>query len=250
MRGLEGRVAVVTGGARGIGAAAASRLRDEGALVAVTDVLDDEGEAVAQQLRDAGGKAGYWHLDVTDEAAWNEAAAAIERELGPIDVLVNNAGIGTFASVEEETREGWERVIAINQTGVWLGMKVIGARMARRGRGSIVNVSSIFGATGGFGGSVAYHASKGAVRLMTKSAALHWATSGVRVNSIHPGFVETPLIESTKGTPVEDQIIAMTPMDRLGQPEEIAAPIAFLASEDASYMTGAEVYVDGGWIAR
>jgi NAD(P)-dependent dehydrogenase (short-subunit alcohol dehydrogenase family) len=250
MRGLEGRVAVVTGGARGIGAAAASRLRDEGALVAVTDVLDDEGEAVAQRLRDAGGKAGYWHLDVTDEAAWNEAAAAIERELGPIDVLVNNAGIGTFASVEEETREGWERVIAINQTGVWLGMKVIGARMARRGRGSIVNVSSIFGATGGFGGSVAYHASKGAVRLMTKSAALHWATSGVRVNSIHPGFVETPLIESTKGTPVEDQIIAMTPMDRLGQPEEIAAPIAFLASEDASYMTGAEVYVDGGWIAR
>jgi NAD(P)-dependent dehydrogenase (short-subunit alcohol dehydrogenase family) len=155
-----------------------------------------------------------------------------------------------MAGVEEETLEDWDRLISINQTGVWLGMKVIGRRMRERGRGSIVNVSSIFGAVGGFGGSIAYHASKGAVRLMSKSAALHWATAGVRVNSIHPGFVETPMIEATKGTPVEDQLIAMTPMGRLARPEEIASVIAFLASDDASYMTGSEVYVDGGWIAR
>jgi NAD(P)-dependent dehydrogenase (short-subunit alcohol dehydrogenase family) len=165
-------------------------------------------------------------------------------------VLVNNAGIGTFADVEEETRADWDGLIAINQTGVWLGMKIVGRQMREQGRGAIVNVSSIFGAVGGFGGSIAYHASKGAVRLMTKSAALRWATSGVRVNSIHPGFIETPMIEATKGTPIEAEILAMTPMARLGRPEEIAAVIAFLASDDAAYMTGSEVYVDGGWIAR
>jgi NAD(P)-dependent dehydrogenase (short-subunit alcohol dehydrogenase family) len=155
-----------------------------------------------------------------------------------------------MADVEQEERDAWDRVIAINQTGVWLGMKVAGSRMREHGRGSIINVSSIFGAVGGFGGSIAYHASKGAVRLMTKSAALRWATEGVRVNSLHPGFIETPLIAATKGTPMEEGIISMTPMGRLGQPEEISGVIAFLAGDDASYMTGSEVYVDGGWIAR
>jgi NAD(P)-dependent dehydrogenase (short-subunit alcohol dehydrogenase family) len=129
-------------------------------------------------------------------------------------------------------------------------MKVVGRLMHERGRGSIVNLSSIFGAVGGFGGSIAYHASKGAVRLMTKNAALFWATSGVRVNSVHPGFVDTPMIAGTKGTPAEEPLIAMTPMGRLGQPEEIASVICFLASDAASYMTGAEVFVDGGWTAR
>ncbi|HEU4672281.1 MAG TPA: SDR family oxidoreductase [Candidatus Limnocylindrales bacterium] len=250
MRGLAGRVAVVTGGARGIGAATAKRLAAEGASVAVTDVLDGEGETLAANLRDGGAQVGFWHLDVADEAAWTAAVDAIEAKLGPVAILVNNAGIGTFADVEQETRADWDRLIAINQTGVWLGMKVVGARMRERGEGSIVNVSSIFGAVGGFGGSIAYHAAKGAVRLMTKSAAVHWATAGVRVNSIHPGFVETPMIEATKGTPVEGEIVAMTPMGRLGRPEEIAAAIAFLASDEASYMTGSEVYVDGGWVAR
>jgi NAD(P)-dependent dehydrogenase (short-subunit alcohol dehydrogenase family) len=249
-RTLESHVALITGGARGIGAATAQRLAADGAAVAVTDVLDADGQSVVDGLTGAGHRAVYAHLDVTDEGAWSAVADRVEAELGPLTILVNNAGIGTFADVEEETRDAWDRLIAINQTGVWLGMKVVGARMRQRARGSIINVSSIFGATGGFGGSIAYHASKGAVRLMTKSAALHWATSGVRVNSIHPGFVETPMIEATRGTPVEAEIIAMTPMGRLGQPDEIAAAIAFLASDDASYMTGSEVYVDGGWIAR
>ena len=250
MRGLTGRVALITGGARGIGNAAAARLAEEGTAVAITDVLDDEGRAAAQSLDGSGARVAYYTLDVADESAWDEVADRVEAELGPIDILVNNAGIGTFADVEEETREAWDRLIAINQTGVWLGMKVVGRRMRERGRGSIINVSSIFGAVGGFGGSIAYHASKGAVRLMTMSAALRWATAGVRVNSIHPGFVETPMIEATKGTPVEEQILSMTPMGRLARPDEIAAVIAFLASDDASYMTGSELYVDGGWVAR
>ncbi len=244
------RVALVTGAARGIGAATARRLAQDGAAVALTDVLDDEGRRVADELRRDGLLAAYHHLDVTDEAAWSSVSDRVEAEFGPLEVLVNNAGIGTFADVEQENREGWDRLIAINQTGVWLGMKVVGGRMRQHGRGSIINVSSIFGAVGGFGGSIAYHASKGAVRLMTKSAALHWATAGVRVNSIHPGFIETPMLEATKGTPVEAEILAMTPMGRLGRPEEIASVIAFLASDDSSFMTGSEVYVDGGWIAR
>jgi NAD(P)-dependent dehydrogenase (short-subunit alcohol dehydrogenase family) len=249
-RNLDGTVALITGAARGIGAATARRLASEGVAVAITDVLDREGDALRREVDASGGRALVAHLDVSDEAAWSTVADQVETELGPITTLVNNAGIGTMAGVEEETLEEWDRLISINQTGVWLGMKVVGRRMRERGRGSIINVSSIFGAVGGFGGSIAYHASKGAVRTMSKSAALHWATAGVRVNSIHPGFVETPMIEATKGTPVEDQLIAMTPMGRLARPEEIASVIAFLASDDASYMTGSEVYVDGGWIAR
>jgi NAD(P)-dependent dehydrogenase (short-subunit alcohol dehydrogenase family) len=247
---LSGRVAIVTGAARGIGAATARELARGGAAVALTDVLDDEGRAVAAELTRSGSRAAYHHLDVSDEAGWQSVADEVEAAFGPIDVLVNNAGIGTLADVETETREDWDRLISINQTGVWLGMKVVGSRMREHGRGSIVNLSSIFGAVGGFGASIAYHAAKGAVRLMTKSAALHWATAGVRVNSVHPGFVETPMIEAMKGTPMEDAILAMTPMGRLARADEIASVVRFLASDGASYMTGSEVYVDGGWTAR
>lgn len=246
---LGGMSAIVTGAARGIGRATVRALAASGAAVVATDVLDDEGAALAQELSGAGRSVVYVHLDVTDEAAWGEAVRRAS-ELGPLRVLVNNAGVGSMADVETETREAYDRVIAINQTGVWLGMKAAGPAMRAAGGGSIVNVSSIFGAVGGFGGSIAYHASKGAVRLMTKNAALRYATEGVRVNSVHPGFVETPLIADLKGTDVERQILSMTPMGRLGRPEEVADVIVFLASDLASYMTGSEVYVDGGWIAR
>lgn len=247
---LEGRVAIVTGGARGIGQACARSLAEAGARVVVTDVIDDEGQALADELTGEGMTADYRHLDVTDETAWAGVIADTIGRHERLDILVNNAGIGSEADAEHETLETWNRVVAINQTGVWLGMRAAIPEMRRGGGGSIINVSSIFGAVGGFGASIAYHATKGAVRLMTKSAALKHATEGIRINSLHPGFVDTPLIAPMKGTPAEDAIIAATPMDRLAEAVEVANVVTFLAGQGASYMTGSEVYVDGGWTAR
>jgi NAD(P)-dependent dehydrogenase (short-subunit alcohol dehydrogenase family) len=246
---LEGKVAIVTGGARGIGGATVEALCREGAFVFVADLLD-EGETLAKRLASQGMCARYVKLDVTDEAQWKKLVDDIVREFGHLDILVNNAGIATFDDVEQETRAGWDKVIAVNQTGVWLGMKHSAPAMKAHGGGSIVNVSSIFGAIGGFGGSVAYHASKGAVRLMTKNAAIRYAKEGVRVNSMHPGFIDTPLIAAVKGTPVEQAIVQHTPMGRLGTAAEIGEVIAFMSGPKASYMTGSEVYVDGGWTAE
>jgi NAD(P)-dependent dehydrogenase (short-subunit alcohol dehydrogenase family) len=187
---------------------------------------------------------------VSREAAWKRVVGRTVREFGRLDILVNNAGIGTFPDVEQETLEGWNRLIGINETGVWLGMRAAVPRMRTGGGGSIINVSSIFGAVGGFGGSIAYHASKGAVRLMTKNAAIRYAKEGIRVNSVHPGFIDTPMVAVVKGTDTETLINNTTPMGRMGRSEEVAEVIAFLASDRASYMTGSEVYVDGGWTAQ
>ncbi len=246
---LEGKVAIVTGGARGIGGATVEALCREGAFVFVADLLE-EGETLAKRLASQGMCARYVKLDVTDEAQWKKLVEDIVREFGHLDILVSNAGIGTFEDVEQETRAGWDKVIAVNQLGVWLGMKYSAPAMKAHGGGSIVNVSSIFGTVGGFGGSVAYHASKGAVRLMTKTAALRYAKEGVRVNSMHPGFIDTPMIAAVKGTPVEQAIVQHTPMGRLGTAAEIGEVIAFMSGPKASYMTGSEVYVDGGWTAE
>lgn len=247
---LAGRVALVTGGARGIGAATCRELASLGAEVVVTDVLDDEGTALTDALRKSGHKASYQHLDVADENAWSDGVAELIARSGRLDILVNNAGIGTFEDVEAESLDGYRRVIGINQIGVWLGMRAVIPQMRAQGGGSIINVSSIFGAVGGFGGSVAYHASKGAVRLMTKNAAIRYAKEGIRVNSIHPGFIDTPMVEVAKGTEMEKAILANTPMGRWGRSEEIATVIGFLAGDGASYMTGSEVYADGGWTAQ
>jgi NAD(P)-dependent dehydrogenase (short-subunit alcohol dehydrogenase family) len=248
--GLEGKVAIVTGGARGIGGAASSALAGSGATVVITDILDEEVEALAEAIRQSGCRASYQHLDVTDEGAWQAVVDHTVATYGALHVLVNNAGIGTLADCEQETREGYDRTIAVNQTGVWLGMKHAVPAMRAAGGGSIVNVSSIFGAVGGFGASIAYHAAKGAVRLMTKNAALRYAKEGIRVNSLHPGFIDTPMVEVAKGTEMEAAILADTPLGRWGKPEEMASVIAFLASDSASFITGSEVYADGGWTAR
>jgi NAD(P)-dependent dehydrogenase (short-subunit alcohol dehydrogenase family) len=247
---LIDKVVLVTGAARGIGRACVERFSAAGARVAATDILEDDLRDLCEKIVANGGEAFPLLQDVTDESRWEEVVTEVKDRWGRLDILVNNAGIGTFDDVKTETLEGWNTLIAINQTGVWLGMKHAGAAMEDQGGGSIVNVSSIFGAVGGFGASIAYHASKGAVRTMTKNAALHWATKGVRVNSIHPGFVDTPMIAATEGTEVAQAILDMTPMGRLAQPEEIADAIVFLGSDLASYITGSELYVDGGWTAR
>lgn len=250
MRRLEGRSSMITGGASGIGAATARRFVEEGARVAVSDIQDAKGEALVAELRDAGADAIYVHHDVSDEQSWVDALAEVERAFGGLDILFNNAGIGDVLPLEETTLEQYRKTTAVTQDSVFLGMRLAAPLLRRSACASVINTSSIFGASGGFGASPGYHAAKGAVRLMTKSAALGWARDGIRVNSIHPGFVDTPILAPVIGTPAEQAMLDMTPMGRLGRPEEIAAAAAYLASDDASFITGSELYVDGGFMAR
>ncbi len=214
----------------------------------ITDVDACACERLAAEL---GTGAAAHALDVTEQQRWHEVTAAVEAEHGGLDVLVNNAGIGSLATVEDETVERWEQVIDIDQRGTWLGMKHCGPLIERSGGGSIVNIASILGAGGGLANSFGYAAAKGAVRSMTANAALHWAERGVRVNAVVPGFIGTAqLHERFDGSERHRAMLANTPMGRLGRPEEVAAAVAHLASDDAGYTTGSELYVDGGWTAR
>ncbi len=248
---MKDKVVLLTGATGGLGRATAQRLAEEGARLVLTD-LDEQAcqELAAGLVAEAGGHL-VARLDVADERQWVEVAATVERECGRLDGLVNNAGIGSIATVEDETVERWESVMSVDSTGVWLGMKHLGPLIASSGGGSMVNLSSVLGTVGGFGNSAAYHAAKGAVRTLTKNAALHWATAGVRVNSVHPGFIgTTELLERYEGTPRHEAMLANTPVGRLGRAEEIAAVVAFLISEDSTFVTGSEVYADGGYTAR
>jgi NAD(P)-dependent dehydrogenase (short-subunit alcohol dehydrogenase family) len=242
---FENKVVLVTGAASGIGRAAAEGFAAEGAVVVLADVQDAAGAKAAQEITAAGGRAAYKHLDVSSESEWGKVVGEVVREFGGLNVLVNNAGIGDTGLIEATTKELYDRVIAITQTSVFLGQKAAAAAL-KAGGGAVVNVSSMFGIVGGFGSSPAYHAAKGAVRLLTKSTALAWARAGVRVNSIHPGFVETPILGETDRKMLADT----TPIGRIGRPEEIAAGILFLASDEASFMTGSELVIDGGYTAR
>lgn len=249
MRRYEGRRVLVTGATGGLGVVICDRLAREGARVIAADLAGTNLDALVGGL--PGGPHLARALDVSDEDAWRTTVACIVAELGGLDVLVSNAAIGSINTVEDEDRERWDQVLAVDATGVWLGMKHAGPVIESSGGGAIVNVASILGSTGGLGNSVAYHAAKGAVRTITKNAALHWAKRGVRVNSLHPGFIGTrQLLERFEGSERHHAMLANTPMGRLGRPEEIAGAVAFLGSDDAGYMTGTEVYADGGWTAR
>ena len=240
---LEGKVAIITGAARGQGAAEARLFASAGAQVVIADVLDDEGAAVAAEI---GAAARYVHLDVSNEDDWANAIAMAE-EIGPLNVLVNNAAILRFTSIADTTLDEYMLVIKINQVGTFLGMRAAIAPMQRAGGGSIVNISSIDG-IGSKNGLVSYSSSKGAVRSMTKTGALELGQFGIRVNSVHPGGVWTPMIGDVPAA-VFDAGHTQLALARAGRVEEIAPMVLFLASDEAAYCTGGEFVVDGGWLA-
>lgn len=240
---LDGQIAVITGAARGMGASMVEEFLQRGARVIAVDVLDQDGMALCQRL---GEHAIYRHLDVSDETAWHHFAQGISAHWGPIDILVNNAGILHAASALELERRDFERVLAVNLIGPWLGIKHLGADMVRRQRGTIINVASVAGLTG-MNGIAAYTASKWAIRGLARSAALELGPQGVRINSVFPGGVDTPMANPA-GRSREDinRDYAEQAIPRIGAPEEIARVCAFLASDAASYLCGAEIAVDGG----
>jgi NAD(P)-dependent dehydrogenase (short-subunit alcohol dehydrogenase family) len=242
---FQGKVAIVTGGASGIGKATSLRLASEGASVVIADINADAGKVVVDQIEADGGKALFVSLNVTSEEAWNAAVATTVETFGKLDLLVNNAGIGDARAIEDTPIEVWDKTIAVTQTSVFLGLKASSAALKATGNGSVVNISSIYGLVGGSAAGPAYQAAKGAVRLLTKNAALWWVEDGVRVNSVHPGFIDTPILE---GAPRE-ALAATVPMKRLGKPEEIASMVLYLLSDEASFITGAEFAVDGGFTA-
>lgn len=241
MNRFHDRVALITGGASGIGAATAQRVLDEGGSVVIADIQDDVGQA---RVAAWGTAAHYVHLDVTSEQQWTDAVAATLARFGRLDILVNNAGGGHYEKIEDTSKETWDRVIALSQTSVFLGTKAASSALHASAHGSVVNVSSVYGLVGGTGGSPAYHAAKGAVRLLSKNTAIAWWPHGVRVNSVHPGFIDTPLLKEHR-----ERIASQTPSGRLGTAKEVANVIAFLASDEASFVTGAEYVVDGGHTA-
>ena len=247
---LENKVALISGGARGMGAVEAKLFAEEGAKVIIGDMLEDEGRKVEAEINESGGECVFVFLDVSDEESWKNAVNEAVSRYGKLDILVNNAGIYRAHNVEETTVDEWDQVMDINAKGVFVGTKHAIPAMREAGGGSIVNISSVAGLVGSRE-TTAYTASKGAVRLLTKSTAIQYASDGIRANSVHPGTIETPM---TEGLLAEEGKRAertdRTPLKRLGRPEDVAYGVLFLASDEASFMTGSELVIDGGRTAE
>jgi len=248
---LENKVALITGGASGMGASMARIFAREGARVAPAVMLEDEGRRVAAEITQANGAAIFHKLDVTSESGWRKAIDATVAAFGRIDILVNDAGISGSAVEDLFDTASWERLMAVNATGTFLGMKLVIPIMRQAGGGSIVNISSISGVTGQRGIHVGYNASKGAVRTLTKSAAVQYGRDNIRVNSVHPGLMPPMRTSGRTADPAlrAKWIETSVPMGRAGRVEEVANAVLFLASDEASYITGVELYVDGGFLA-
>lgn len=247
---LESKVAIITGAASGMGAEEARLFAREGAKVVVADVTDDDGEAVVRQIEDTGGDAIFVHTDVTSEESWQALADATLDKYGKIDILVNNAGISSGSYLDPLDLDGWTNIMDVNATGVYLGTRAVVPAMQAAGGGAIVNISSIMGFVAGEYGHPAYHASKGAVRIFTKATAVRYGPDGIRANSVHPGFMP-PMKTSMIGNSAERQRhIQQTPLRRTGETIEVANGVLFLASDEASFITGTELVIDGGYIAK
>jgi NAD(P)-dependent dehydrogenase (short-subunit alcohol dehydrogenase family) len=249
---LQGKTAIVTGGASGIGEATSRLFAEQGAKVVIADIDDAKGNALEAELNKNGEVAMYRQLDVTQEGRWIEVVDEMMAKWGRLDIVVNNAGMSGAkgrATVEDTLVENWDTVFAVNSTAVMLGTKIAIPAMRKNGGGSVVNISSIFGIVGSPAGA-AYHASKGAARTFSKAAAVQYAPDNIRVNSVHPGFTDTPMTQDIHSQQeIHDARVAMTPMGRLGQPIDIAYGILYLASDEAGWVTGTELVIDGGEIA-
>ncbi len=248
---LENKVALISGGARGMGAAEARMFAREGAKVVIGDLLEPQGRRVESEIKQAGGECVFVTLDVTQESSWERAVETAVTKFGKLDVLVNNAGIIKTAALEEITPELWDLVMAVNAKGVFLGTKAAVPVMRAAGGGSIVNISSSAAFVGYHPGNAAYDASKAAVHLLTKTTAIQVAKDGIRVNSVHPGSVDTPMTAGRLTNPeIQRDVEERNPVGRTGHPDEIAYGVLFLASDESSYMTGAELVIDGGYTAQ
>ncbi len=246
---LDGKVAIISGGSKGQGAAEAKLFAEEGAKVVITDILDEEGKALESEIVASGGIASFFHVDVTQSSDWNDVVSFTQEAYGEINILVNNAGILLRKSVEETTVEEWDRVNDINSKGVFLGTKAVIPAMRSAGGGSIVNISSVAALIGI--SPAAYTASKGSVRLLTKSTAVQYGPEGIRCNSVHPGWVETDMIkEALSDSDIRKERLQVVPLQMFGSVMDVAYGVLYLASDESRYVTGSELVIDGGVIAK